>query len=241
MRTSIYFFVLMLLVSAILIGTSCNYLKPVEGNGKVVKIDKDISDDITYVEVEGNLSVTIRQDSLSKVSIETDENLVDYIDIKVSHQKLIIKNKRKLLPVKGINVYLTVGSLRQMDLSGAVVLRSAGKINFDTFKMKLSGASNVLMDLNCFTLDATCSGSCTLKLIGAANDVDMDISGACEIDNSQLIVENMNLEVSGATYAKVNVLNKLDVKATGAAKVEYLGTPEVTKKISGAGLVEKIF
>lgn len=241
MRTTIYFFVLMLFASAILLITSCNYLKPIEGNGKIVKVDKDISEDITYVEVGGNISVTLIQDSLSKLSIETDENLIEFIDIKVSQQKLIIKNKRKLLPVKCISIYLTVGNLKQMDLSGAVVLRSAGKINFDTFKMELSGASNVLMDLNCFTLNASCSGSSTLKLIGASTDVELNVSGACEIDNSQMIVENMKLKVSGASQAKVNVLNKLDVKASGAAKVEYLGTPEVTKAISGAGSVEKIF
>ena len=66
-------------------------------------------------------------------------------------------------------------------------------------------------------------------------------SGACDVDNSQMVVDNMDLKVSGAGSVKVNVLTKLDVKVSGTAEVEYLGAPEVHKEITGAGSVNKIF
>ena len=241
MKTRSYFIVLMLIASVIVFNTSCHYLKPVKGNGNFVKVDKELNGSFNSVEISGSFNVILTQDSLPKLSIETDENLVKYIDIKIKNNKLIIQSKKSLKSARDINVYLTIGQLKEIELSGAVVMRSAGKINLDAIDIDLSGASNVLMDLNCTTFDSDLSGSSTLKLIGAAIDADIESSGASEIDNSQMVVENMKLKVSGAGSVKVNVLTKLDVKVSGAAEVEYLGTPEVHKEISGAGSVNKIF
>ncbi len=241
MKTKSYFIVLMFVVAVILLNTSCNYVKPIEGNGKFVKVDRELQGAFSSVEASGNFNVVLTQDSLPKLSIETDENLIEYIDTRVKNHKLIIKTKKNLNSAKGITVYVTIGQLKKMELSGAVILRSASKINLDAFTMELSGASNVAMDLNCYVLSTDCSGSCTLKLIGAASDAEIETSGACDIDNSQMVVENMNLTVSGAGKVKVNVLTKLDVKVSGAGEVEYLGAPEVHKEISGAGSVNKIF
>jgi hypothetical protein len=241
MKTRSYFIVLMLFASVILCITSCNYIKPVEGNGKFTKVDRELKDDFTSMEISGNFNVVLTQDSLPKLSIETDENLMDYIDTKVKNHKLIIKSKKRLNSAKGITIFVGITQLQQMELSGAVVLRSSGKINLDAIKIELSGASNVYMDLNCTTLNADMSGSSTLRLIGAGIDAEIEASGACDIDNSLMPVENMNLEVSGAGKIIVNVLTKLDAKVSGAAEVEYMGAPEVHKEVSGSGSVSKIF
>jgi hypothetical protein len=241
MKTNLYFVVLMLFASVVMFSTSCNYIKPINGDGKFIKTDRELKDDITSVEISGNFSVVLTQDSLPKLSIETDENLMDYIETKVKSHKLIIKSKKRISSAKGITIFLAINQLKQMELSGAVILRSTGKISLDEISIELSGASNVYMDLNCITLKADCSGSSTLKLIGAAGDAEIETSGACDIDNSQMVVENLNLEVSGAGKIKVNVLTKLNAKVSGAAEVEYLGAPEVHKEVSGAGSVNKIF
>jgi hypothetical protein len=241
MKTKSYFIVLMLFASVIVFSTSCNYIKPVEGNGKFIKVDRALKDDFTSIEISGNFNMVLTQDSLPKLSIEADENLMDYIETKVKNHKLIIKNKKRITSAKDITIFLTINQLKQMELSGAVVLRSSGKINLDEISLELSGASNVNMDLNCSTLNAHCNGSSTLKLIGAAVSAEIETSGACDIDNSQMVIESMKMEVSGAGKIIVNVLTKLDVKVSGAAVVEYMGTPEVHKEVSGAGSVNKIF
>jgi hypothetical protein len=241
MKKRSYFIVFIFAVLITIFNTSCNYIKPVEGNGKFMKVDRDLKGDFNTVEAAGNFNLVLTQDSLPKLSIETDENLMGYIDTKVKNHKLIIETKKTLRSAKGITIFVTISQLKKMELSGAVILRSVSKINQDVLEMDLSGASNVYMDLNCTTLNSDLSGSSTLRLIGAAIDANIGTSGACEIDNSQMVVENMNLKVSGAGSVKVHVLTKLDVKVSGAAEVEYLGSPEVHKEISGAGSVNKIF
>ena len=56
-----------------------------------------------------------------------------------------------------------------------------------------------------------------------------------------MLFDYMKLKTKGSVKAKVNVITQLDVSVTGAGDVEYLGTPEVKKEISGSGTVNKIF
>ena len=45
--------------------------------------------------------------------------------------------------------------------------------------------------------------------------------------------------MSGAGRVVVNAAKTLDVEISGAGTVDYLGNPEVTKKVSGAGRVKR--
>lgn len=240
MKRILDYTVLTLITSIVFLFTACNFSKPISGNGNIVKLDRELKGNFNSIEIEGAYTLILSQGS-PQLSIETDENLMEYIDTKVNSNKLIIKNSRKIKSSKGINIYLSINSIKKMNLSGAVALKSAGKINLDEFTFEMNGACNVSMELNCFAYNAECNGSSTLKLLGAANDADIKVNGACDIDNQQMVVENMNLEVNGDAKVKVNVLSKLDVKVKGAADVEYWGSPEVHKEISGAGSVTKVF
>jgi len=241
MKNKSYFIVLAFITSVSLLIASCNFMGAIKGNGKIVSVDRELNGEFAKVEIEGTYTLNISQGTTPKLRIETDENLIPYIETKVKNHKLIVKNKRRISSAKDIIINLTIGTITDLEASGAVLVRSAGKINFDKFNMELNGASNVLMEMNCVEFNAECNGSSTLKLIGAASDSKIEVSGACDIDNQQMIVENMNLIVNGGAKVIVNVLTKLDVKVNGAAQVEYLGAPEVHKEISGAGSVEKIF
>jgi hypothetical protein len=241
MKNKSYFIVFVLFTSVTFFFGSCNFLNPIKGNGKIVKVDQELKSEFTSVEIEGVYTLHLSQGTTPQLSIESDENLIEFIDTKVKNHKLIIKNKKKISSSKDINIYLTINSITKLEASGAVLVRSDGKINFDTFTLVLNGASNVLMELNCFAFNAECNGSSTLKLMGAASDADINVKGAGDIDNQQMVVENMKLTVEGGAKVIVNVLKKLDVKVMGAAEVEYLGEPEVHKEISGAGSVNKIF
>ncbi len=234
-----FYFIILVITSLFVL--SCNFSKPINGNGKLTKTERELKDDFTSVEIEGDYTLVLNQGSTAKLSVEADDNIAEYIEDKVKSHKLIIKNKKKIHSDKGITIYLTINNIKQIDLSGAVVLHSADKINFDSFTINLNGASNVGMDLNCYSFKATCNGSSTLKLLGAANDADIEVTGACDIDNQQMPVENMKLNVDGGAKVIVNVLAKLDVKVKGSAQVEYYGSPDVHKEITGSGTVEKIF
>ena len=73
------------------------------------------------------------------------------------------------------------------------------------------------------------SGASTVRLNGRGGNSSIVVSGASTADLEDFALDDVNVEVSGASTAIVNVSGRLDAEATGASKVEYLGEPTLGK------------
>ena len=67
-----------------------------------------------------------------------------------------------------------------------------------------------------------------------------DVSGASNLDLSNFHVNDANIGLSGASHATVNLDGRLDVEASGASSLEYIGEPTLGNiNTSGASTVNK--
>ncbi len=67
----------------------------------------------------------------------------------------------------------------------------------------------------------------------------MDASGSSDVDLSDFPVADAGIDASGASTVTVNPSGRLDVEASGASNVYYLGEPSLgTIDTSGASSVE---
>jgi hypothetical protein len=86
------------------------------------------------------------------------------------------------------------------------------------------------------TFDA--SGASRVTLNGSARNVTVEGSGASHIDLSDFAVADAGVKLSGASTATVNPSGTLDVDASGASDVYYLGNPRMGNvETSGASSV----
>ena len=68
----------------------------------------------------------------------------------------------------------------------------------------------------------------------------IDASGASSVDLGGFPVNDANVEASGASNVTVNARGKLDVNASGASHVYYLGSPTLGKvDTSGASSIKR--
>ena len=82
------------------------------------------------------------------------------------------------------------------------------------------------------------SGASQVTLNGSAQGVTIDASGASQADLSRFQAASANVEASGASSVTVNPSGRLDVDASGASKVYYLGNPTLgTVNTSGASTI----
>ena len=81
------------------------------------------------------------------------------------------------------------------------------------------------------------SGKSHITVDGSATDLDIDISGASDVDAGSLAVETATVDASGASSATVNVSRQLNADASGASKIYYTGNANVNKSASGASRV----
>lgn len=237
-RHSIFF----ILFSVLLVSCRFTNGKRIHGNGNI-KTETRTTGTFSNVHVTSNINVYVKQDSVIAVRIETDENLLEYIHIKVDGSTLEIEEEDgyNLRSKKGIKVYVSGPLFKQFKASGACNIFSENQIKSnDPIVIKLSGACDVNMDIDAPEIGVNLSGAGTIALRGQTKDLKIDGSGATKIKCFDLATENTDIEMSGAGNAEVFASVKLNVKVSGAADVKYKGNAEVNQKVSGAGSVKKV-
>ena len=223
--------------------TSCSYVsgKRVKGNG-TVKTQSISEHGFQHINVSSAINVYVKQDSIESVTVQTDENLLEYVEVYLSKTTLIIRQKKgyNLKPTNKISVYVSGPSFRHFEASGACSIYSENKlIGSDEVYIDLSGASNVNMEFNARKINLDLSGASSVRLKGETKDLSIEGSGASEIKCFDLLTENTVVALFGAGDAEVFASVKLDVKVSGAANIKYKGNPTVSQKVSGAGSVKK--
>lgn len=216
--------------------------KRIRGNGHIQSESRPAAS-FHSIDVSGAIDVYLRQDSIPSIRVETDDNLLSYVDVINERGTLYIReaDRVNLKPTRGIKVYLSSPSYRRLEASGACHLFSENKIfGSDVIDIDLSGASDVNLEVKAPAVHADLSGAGTISLKGETRDFSVDGSGSTEVKCFDLLAENVKVKISGAGDADVFASVNLEVHVSGAGSVRYKGNPSVNQKISGAGSVKKV-
>lgn len=211
-----------------------------EGSGNITTDTRKV-DDFTKIEVGGSYKITLKQDSSLNVAISVDDNLQQYILTSVSGGVLKIKTKKNLCLTGQAQLVIGVRNLEAIDGSGAIELQTNGMLNVKNLELDFSGSSKADLQLNAENLRTEGSGATELKLKGQASSHSINLSGSGDVDAFDFVVGNYNIETSGASNCKINVLNSLNVNTSGGSSIEYKGNPKsVTNHESGSSELKKI-
>jgi Putative auto-transporter adhesin, head GIN domain len=142
-----HFFILLIPVVVI----SCHFVNhdKVRGNG-TIKTESRTAGSFTGVDVGGNIDLYVKQDSIRSVRVEADENLMQYIEVKMEGEKLVIQPKEgyNLSGSKAIKVYVSSPVFKTLEASGACDIIGENKItSTEPMHIDLSGASDVKLEL----------------------------------------------------------------------------------------------
>ncbi len=221
---------------AILILGSCDHRM---GSGHIVT-EKRQTAEFSGISVGGAFEVEIKTGPVTEVEVESDDNVISFIETRVSGNTLKIRTK------SGTNfnnarykVYITAPGINSINTSGAAnvkvtgLLKSAGKIRLD-----VSGAGEIKTAVDAPEISAEISGAGNMELSGRTKDYTAKVSGSGNLKSGNLQSENTIIEVSGAGTARVHASVSLKADASGAGNIYYKGGAEVRQKTSGAGNVK---
>jgi hypothetical protein len=257
---------LVMMVSMLAVITGCITIvtpgadSTVTGSGKLATWDFDYSD-FTRIDIGYAFDVDITEVGSYLVRITVDDNLYDYLDISKSGDTLHIGLKPNY-NYASITRKATINSpgLHGLELSGASKanvsgfssshfidfdLSGASHIDIDNMKtgdaiLELSGASQVSGNIEMADGRFDLSGASFLELEGSANDVSVEASGASHVRLPDFTVVDIEINLSGASSATVNVSGRLDCNLSGASKLDYTGNPILGRvSTSGGSTVSK--
>lgn len=179
----------------------CNYEKsPVEGNYQI-SMQQYTIEDFSAIQLDLDAEVVYRQysDSAPYLQINTDENIIPHLNVRVVDHRLIIEAKPDSIisPTKLV-IYTNSKALDQVEVSGAGQIRLLGEVNSRSMDMKIDGTGIIATDsLLCEQLKIDIVGQGSAKLKGAAINSTFSINGSGDIDASEYFVENPETTISG--------------------------------------------
>jgi Putative auto-transporter adhesin, head GIN domain len=236
---------LLVLMVVAVTAPSCRYMwgKRIKGNGNVKTQEHSVGS-FKNVEVSGAIDLYVAQGDTKPVKIETDENLLQYIEVVQEGDRIVIKSKDgvNLRPSNKIKVYVTSPVYNDIDVSGASNITGQTKIvNTENMKMEVSGAGDINMDVDAPAISAEVSGAGSVNLKGQTKTFDLTLTGAAKAHCYELLSENTKVDISGAGEADVFASVKLSAEVSGAGNVTYKGgATNVAQQVSGAGSVKKV-
>lgn len=230
---------LLIMLIGIALLTSCGHLRFKTGNGDIIMERFDVSD-FDEIDVRGYYEVTLQPGAQEGVTIETDENLFDFIEVYVRRGRLIISSEESLKSDFGIKINVTYEQLETISSSGASVIKTDGTLTAQELKVDMSGAGMIEMDIESQVLDLVLSGAGMVKLSGVTDRQLLELSGAGSLDAYGLKSNECSVNLSGVGAAKVHVKDRLDATVSGIGGIKYRGNPKsVNKNVSGLGKVKR--
>lgn len=222
---------------------SCRYLnrERIRGNGNI-RTEQRTPGDFSGVEVRGAIDLIVRTDSARQVSVEADENLLEYVEVRRKGNNLVVTTRDgfNIDATRSIVVRVSGPIFDVLEASGAcsissdAPLQSSGPLN-----IHLSGASRGKISARCPSITAEVSGASKLNLAGETKDLAIEAHGSSRVEAFELLTEEARVDLSGASHAEVFTSVKLNVEASGASGVRYRGPGTVNSELSGASSAKK--
>ena len=222
------------------LSTGCWAIPEDRSTGNFVKEDRNVSG-FTKLDIGGAFKVYLSQGDQEKLVIEADDNEIKDIVTEVSGNTLKIYTKSDWNSrYHDMTVWVTFKSLDHIDFSGAVEVTGEGTLNFDRLDMDVSGAAEIQMAMKAVKFDAEFSGASEVDFSGNCTSGYLELSGASDFDAQDLEFVDLNIEVSGASEAKVWATGTLNIDASGASDIRYKGAPKISINESGASSVKPL-
>ena len=234
LKTTIVMSIVLLLASA------CGLI-PTIGSRNVISETRQVSG-YDRVEVSGGGTLEIVQDGTESLTVETDDNMMQFVTSEVRGGTLHVGLNsigRALLPSR-LNLTLHVKTLGGVVTSGSWDVHST-QLDTNDLTILISGSGKMTVDtLSASSLESTISGSGTLNLTGKVDNQTIGISGSGKYMAGNLNTQTSSVTISGSGTVTVWAIDSLTVRVSGSGNVSYYGSPQVNFNQSGSGSIHNL-
>ncbi|WP_128545924.1 head GIN domain-containing protein [Larkinella soli] len=217
--------------------TSCDYdrIGPYEEDDRTYGLTN-----FDRLDIGSAFNIKVEQGSAFRVEARGNRNDLDDLEIYTSNGTLHAQFRRNRSRRRyDLYINITMPTLRGVEFSGASRSTIDGFQGLRELDITLTGASKSTVDVAADRLNFDLSGASDLDISGGTGLLRGELSGASSLYAFEFPVDEAELDLSGASSARVRVAKRLDVTASGASNVRYRGTPELRSRLSGSSSVTK--
>lgn len=230
---------LMLLFLAMSSCIKPDYFPCIRPNGLITE-ETRLSPAFEGVELRLHGQVFIEHGPSHSIVIETSENLLGYIQTRVSAGKLIIEHDRCMrCRMDDINIFITMPMLNTVNLAGSGRMILDDEWDADQVWINVTGSGEVSGTFTSEQMHTRISGSGNVLLKGKTIEHAMNISGSGQVTGTDMECKVADVRISGSGNAKIKVSQHLEARITGSGSIYFWGDPTVSSSISGTGKLVK--
>lgn len=190
------------------------------------------------IEMGNAFKVFVKRGNNFSIIAKGDSYDLDDLEAFVTNGLLKIRYKNFVNKRFEMIIYITMPHLNEAYFSKAVVADITNFNENDLF-ISVSGASDIFVDSDVKYWEVDISGGSNLEIMGNGRSLLAEASGASDLFATNLRVNQVGLDLSGASLAKVFAFDEITGRASGASEVYFRGNPYVDIRLSGASNVWK--
>jgi len=187
-----------------------------------------------YSQTSGNSSLTIT----------TDENLFDYIDIEQTDGKIRIKAQGDNLEVNPTKLVIEGKSkqLQKVNISGTMNFIVENLLDVPDVSFSISGVGDIkISEIVCDHLRCDISGVGNIYLDGKVKAAEYYVSGVGKVKAYDCEVDDLKCDMSGVGNMEVLALKNISSNTSGVGSVKYRGDAVVSNSVaSGIGRIKRV-
>lgn len=215
--------------------------KRVKGNG-TMKTETRKTSDYDEVSCGGSFDFILVKGTEGTITIEAEENLMEYIIVEVKGNDLVIKSERNvnLSPSNGKQITITVPfqDIESVSLAGSGNITSKDVINAQEFKAAVAGSGDMEIEISANNTKASIAGSGNLEIKGKTNDLKGSVAGSGDLKAFGLTANNVDISIAGSGDADVVCNGELKARVAGSGDIHYKGNPtSKDTKVAGSGKI----
>lgn len=185
----------------------------VVGSGHVLVEPREVAS-FRRIHLKGAMTLEIEVGKDEALTIAADDNLLEFLSSEISSGELRLEVEGSLSSRNPFVARITVPSLERLRVAGRAEVLATG----------LEGES--------FELDV--SGSCSGKLSGEVDTLEVSVAGSGRLDLAGLAARRAELEITGSLTAELRASERLLIDHSGSASVSYWGDPVLEVEETGA-------
>ncbi len=210
----------------------------VEDPGPLQEITREYAViDFDQLEMGSGFHIDVEQSSIFSVSAKGDRRNINDLDVYTVGNTLVIEYDDSGNRRHDTHITIRMPDLKGVHFSGGSKSSVRGFESDGTFSCYLSGGSLAQIDAGYRSANVMLSGGSTLRLHGLGDEITGEISGASELSAFDYPVRSAELNLTGASHARLTVSDELSVTASGASDLIFRGNPTVEKNVSGGSSV----
>lgn len=212
-----------------------------QSEGTIVEISYDVSA-FSKVRIEGEVSLVIKQGSVQDVYLETGENLLSDVSIRVEGETLVIKDSNKCNLVRDYEItkaFVTIPNLTEIRNSSSYDITSEGVLSFPELLLVSNTSGGIddvrkggdfYLQINCDDLRVSANGQSVFYISGNASKATLSFTDENpRFEGANLLVDDLRILQVSANKMIVNPQEKIAGVIRGTGDVVAFNRPAIVE------------